>query len=674
MASGECGLWLCTYSMEPVSPTFRLSVLLPYRFDKTFTYESETPLPLGTLVRVPLGRRIVVGAVWDEAPDLSVKARLVLEVLAFPPLPATLCQFIDWVAAYTLTPRGDVLALTLKEKLLASPPKRGKLYTFGGADSEFAKPVLSSLQSAAAESLCASVRANDFSVTLLEGVTGSGKTEIYLEAVAQARRQGAQVLVLLPEIVLSVQVLARFEARFGVRPAVWHSELSPAQRRETFRAVAEGRADIVVGARSALFLPFANLGLIIVDEEHETAFKQEEGVIYNARDMAVVRGKLCHQPVVLVSATPSLETAENAAQGRYKKLDLPARHGGAVLPRVDALDLRDSPPDRGRFLSPVLVIAIRETLERGEQAMLFLNRRGYAPLTLCRCCGHRLACPQCSAWLVEHKTAPRLTCHHCGFSIPRPPHCPHCEAEGSLVPIGPGVERIAEEAAALFPETNMLVMASDVIESPQQAAAAAEKIASREVGLIIGTQMVAKGWHFPHLTLVGVVDADLGLGGGDLRAGEHTVQMLHQVAGRAGRAEVPGRVILQSYDPTHPVMEALLSGDLSLFLAQEAALRRPGHWPPFGRLAALIISAEDEKLADQAARALARAAPQQTGVELLGPAPAPIALLRGRHRRRLLLKTRREIAVQPILHEWLARVPLPRNVRLDIDIDPVSFM
>ncbi|MGE4480651.1 replication restart helicase PriA [Acidocella sp.] len=660
--------------MEQPQRTTRLSILLPYKFDMAFTYEAADLLPPGTLVRVPLGRRSVVGVVWDDPADPDVKTRPVTEVLAFAPMPDDLRRFVDWVGGYTLAPRGDVLAMALKEKLLAPSPKRARAYAFGGADPDLAGPVLSPIQEKASVALRAEVEAEKFSVTLLDGVTGSGKTEVYLEAVAQALRHRKQVLVLLPEIALSVQMLARFEARFGARPAVWHSELTPARRRETYRAVAQGRADVVVGARSALFLPFAALGLIVVDEEHETSFKQEEGVMYNARDMAVVRGKFCCAPVLLVSATPSLESAENVAQGRYKKLDLPARHGGAALPRMEALDLREAPPERGRFLSPLLVGAMRETLARGEQALLFLNRRGYAPLTLCRACGHRLSCPHCSAWLVEHRASSRLSCHHCGYTMQRPARCPSCEAEGSFVPIGPGVERIAEEVAELFPETEALVMASDMIVGPAQAAEAARRIADREVGIIIGTQMVAKGWHFPHLTLVGVVDADLGLAGGDLRAGEHTVQMLHQVAGRAGRAEAPGRVLLQSYDPSHPVIQALLSGDLPAFLEQEAALRRPGHWPPFGRLAALIVSAEDERLADQLARALARAAPRQLGVEVLGPAPAPIALLRGRHRRRLLLKTPREIAVQPLLRAWLARVPIPRNAKLDVDVDPVSFM
>ncbi len=650
-----------------------MPVLLPFPFDSAFTYAAEGELAAGTLVRVPLGPRMVVGAVWDDVPDESVRVRKVAEVLDFPPLPEALRRFVDWVASYTLSKRGDVLALGLKASLLVEP-KRRKAFAFGGADYTLPGAALSEDQALAAEALRGAVLAEKFGVTLLDGVTGSGKTEVYLEAVAECLRAGRQALVLLPEIALSVQFLERFRARFGAAPAVWHSELTPAVRRETFRAVAEGRANVVVGARSALFLPFPALGLVVVDEEHESAFKQEDGVIYHARDMAVVRARLSAAPCVLVSATPSLESVENAATGRYARLDLPARHGGAVMPSVSALDLREHPPERGRFLSPVLVGAVRETVARGEQAMLFLNRRGYAPLTLCRHCGHRMACPNCTAWLVEHRFLDRLICHHCGYGVATPVVCPACEAKDSFAAIGPGVERIAEESAQAFPGARVLVMASDVIAGPKEAAEAARKISEREIDIIIGTQMVAKGWHFPGLTLVGVVDADLGLGGGDLRAGEHTVQMLHQVAGRAGRAEAPGRVLLQTFAPEHPVIRALLSGDLAAFMAQEARERRPGHWPPFGRLAALIVSATEERLADQVARALARAAPKGAGVEVLGPAPAPFALLRGRHRRRLLLKTRRDVGVQGVIREWLGRVEIPRNVRVDVDVDPVSFM
>jgi primosomal protein N' (replication factor Y) len=660
--------------MAGPSRSERVSVLLPLPFDTAFTYGADAPLAPGTLVRVPLGTRMVVGAVWDDPPDPAVRVRPVAEELAFPPLPAVLRRFVDWVAAYTLARRGEVLALGLKPGLLAEPKRRRTTFVFEDLDPARPGQALSADQATAAAALRAGVAAGKFAVTLLDGVTGSGKTAVYLEAVAECVASGRQALVLLPEIALSIQFLQRFAARFGAAPAVWHSELTPAVRRATFRAVAEGRAPVVVGARSALFLPFPALGLIVVDEEHESAFKQEDGVTYHARDMAVVRARLSAAACVLVSATPSLESVENAAAGRYARLDLPVRHGNAAMPAVAALDLRADPPERGRFLSPVLVGEINATLARGEQAMLFLNRRGYAPLTLCRHCGHRMACPNCTAWLVEHRSRARLICHHCGHGVVLPEECPACGAEHSFAPIGPGVERIAEEVAHAFPAARALVMASDIITGPREAAAAAAKISGREVDIIIGTQMVAKGWHFPHLTLVGVVDSDLGLAGGDLRAAERTVQMLHQVAGRAGRADAPGRVLLQTFAPEHPVIAALLSGDLPAFYAREAAQRRPGHWPPFGRLAALIVSALDERIADAAARALYRTAPRGAGIEVLGPAPAPFALLRGRHRRRLLLKTGKDIAVQAILRDWLARTELSRAARVDVDVDPVSFM
>ncbi|MBR0679405.1 primosomal protein N' [Roseomonas eburnea] len=665
------------------------------------------------------------------------RLRNILSVLDAPPMTATLRRFVDWVADYTLSPPGAVLRMAMSAPSALEPPAPqagwrraaalpggaritptrrrvlevladgaaragGELAEAAGvapavlrgmADAGLIEPVLLPRrprfvppdpdrpgpelrpeQHQAAEALKATVARRAFATTLLTGVTGSGKTEVYFEAIAECLRQGRQALVLLPEIALSAQWLDRFRARFGAAPALWHSELTSRTRRETWRAVAEGEAPVLVGARSALFLPYPDLGLIVVDEEHETAFKQEEGVVYHARDMAVVRARLSAAACVLVSATPSLESANNAQTGRYAALHLPARHGGAEMPVVEAVDLRRTPPERGRFLSPPLVAAVTETLARGEQAMLFLNRRGYAPMTLCRACGHRLRCPNCTAWLVEHRAARRLQCHHCGHVEPIPEACPNCGAAHSTVPIGPGVERVLEEATALWPEARLLVMASDTIPGPAAAAAAAQAIQDRQVDLIIGTQIVAKGWHFPHLTLVGVVDADLGLAGGDLRASERTVQLLHQVAGRAGREERPGRVLLQSFVPEHPVMQALVSNDLDAFMAAEADGRRPGHWPPFGRLAALIVSSEDERAADRAARDLGLAAPGGEGVEVLGPAPAPLAILRGRHRRRLLLKTRRDIAVQPLLEAWLAKVQVPNNVRVQVDVDPVGFL
>ena len=534
--------------------------------------------------------------------------------------------------------------------------------------------VLSPDQRRAARNLLERTGTAGFSVTVLDGVTGSGKTETYFAAIAAALGAGRQVLVLLPEIALGAQWLDRFRRRFGAEPAQWHSEIGQAARRNTWRAVASGQAPVVVGARSALFLPFSDLGLIIVDEEHDPSYKQDDGVAYQARDMAVLRASVARIPIVLVSATPSLETVVNIGRGRYHRVHLPRRHAEATLPQIELLDMRRERLPAGRFLASPLVEAATRTLEAGEQVLFFLNRRGYAPLTLCRACGHRMQCPSCTAWLVEHRFTGRLQCHHCGHSETVPALCPECLASGSLVPCGPGVERIREEAEARFPGARIALMVSDLLTGPRAASELVEAITAHRYDVLIGTQIVAKGHHFPLLTLVGVVDADLGMTGGDLRAGERTYQLLHQVAGRAGRADRPGRVLIQTYMPEQPVMRALAAGDRDGFLAAEAAARRVAGLPPFGRLAALIVSAVDLDSVDEAARALARAAPQMPGIAVLGPAPAPLAILRGRHRRRFLVKAERGVNLQAVLRDWLGRVRLGGSVRLQVDIDPYSFL
>jgi primosomal protein N' (replication factor Y) (superfamily II helicase) len=537
-----------------------------------------------------------------------------------------------------------------------------------------ARVQLSADQTAAAEALVARVGTGGFSVTLLDGVTGSGKTETYFAAIAAVIAAGRQVLVLLPEIALGAQWLERFRDRFGASPAQWHSDTRASERRDTWRAVASGRAPVVVGARSALFLPFPELGLIVVDEEHDPSYKQEDGVRYQARDMAVLRAALTGIPIVLVSATPSLETVVNVARGRYQRLRLPHRYAEAVLPDVQLLDMRRERMEPGRFLSSPLGSALAETFAAGEQALLFLNRRGYAPLTLCRACGHRFCCPNCSAWLVEHRLTRRLLCHHCGHTEAVPRLCPECMAAGVLVPCGPGVERLLDEVSARFPAARAALMVSDVLTGPHAAAELARAMTEQRIDVLIGTQIVAKGHHFPMLTLVGVVDADLGLVGGDLRAAERTYQLLHQVGGRAGRAARKGRVLIQTFMPDEPVMKALASGDRDRFLEAEATARRAAGLPPFGRLAALIVSAVDAEAADFAAAALARAAPQLPGVTVLGPAPAPLAILRGRHRRRFLVKAERRVNLQAAIRDWMSRVRVSGAVRLQIDIDPYSFL
>ncbi len=643
--------WTASWTLAPMGSVVRLAMSVPAAF--------EPPKPIRAFVRNP--------AAPDKEPRLTPARRRVLDLLEDGP-PRTTTDIAVEAAVGAGVVKGMLEAGLLVTVDLPSEPAIPK------PDPDYEAPELTSDQEAAAASLRGAVSEPGFGVTLLDGVTGSGKTEVYLEAVAEALKQGRQALVLVPEIALSTPWLERFEARFGVTPAVWHSEIGPPRRRAVWRAVSEGRARVVVGARSALFLPFRELGVIVVDEEHDAAYKQDDGVSYHGRDMAIVRARIEDIPIVLATATPSLETWTNVETGRFRRLELPARYGPARLPDIDLVDLRRDRPERGRWLSNTLSRAVHATVERGEQALLFLNRRGYAPLTLCRACGHRIECPSCSAWLVEHRLSGRLQCHHCGFSSRLPEKCPSCGAEDSLVASGPGIERVAEEVYERFPDARVQTVSSDTLTGPAAAAEFVRAMTAGEIDILVGTQIVAKGYHFPGLTLVGVVDADLGLSGGDLRAGERTFQLLQQVAGRAGRSRKPGRVLLQTHQPDDPLMQAIAASDRDGFLNREADGRRLQGMPPFGRLAALIVSAKDADQADAVARALARSAPRLEGVDILGPAPAPLSLLRGRHRRRLLLKADRRANVQAILREWLSRVPIPGTVRLGIDVDPYSFM
>ncbi len=545
---------------------------------------------------------------------------------------------------------------------------------FAEPDPDFAPPALSDDQGAVADTIVAAVKARAFDPMLLDGVTGSGKTEVYFEGIAAALREGRQALVLLPEIALTEPFLKRFEARFGHLPVAWHSDLRQSQRRRAWRAIASGDAKVVCGARSALFLPYRDLGLIVVDEAHETSFKQEDGVMYHARDVAVMRGSFEQVPVVLASATPAIETRQMVEIGKYRELKLPGRYGVAQLPKIEIIDLTQEPPLKQSWLAPTLVRAIEETIARGEQSLLFLNRRGYAPLTLCRHCGHRFRCPNCTAWMVEHRLMARLACHHCGHVMPPPAECPECHEEDSLVACGPGVERIADEVAAILPEAKVAIVTSDTIWSPAKAAEFVNRMEAGEIDIVIGTQLVTKGYHFPNLTFVGVIDADLGLSGGDLRAAERSFQQIAQVAGRAGRGAKPGRVFLQTREPAAPVIQALVSGDAESFYQAETESRREAGAPPFGRYAAIIVSSEKLDEAVDAARLIGHKAPEIEGMMVFGPAPAPLAMLRGRHRQRLLVHARRALDVQDVIRAWLGALEWPRGVRVAVDVDPYSFL
>ena len=692
----------------------------------------------GQIVQIPLGPRMVAGVVWDGPADPVEprKLRPIEVVFDCPPLDRTMRAFIDWVARYTLSPPGYVARMALRApaafepeppiqalRLTETRPERmtdarqrviahasdGFAWTKSGLahaagvsarvvdglvsqgvfetvemppppvvappDPDYAQAELSRDQAAAGELLREDVQAGGFKPTLLDGVTGSGKTEVYFEAVAEAVRQGRQVLILLPEIALTSAFLDRFHNRFGTKPAEWHSELAPRMREKVWRQAITGEVRVVAGARSALFLPFKDLGLIVVDEEHDPAYKQEDRTFYNARDMAVVRAHLAGIPIVLASATPSIESRVNASTGRYEHLKLESRFAEAALPDLKLIDMRKHPPKRGGFLSPVLIAAIGETLKREEQSLLFLNRRGYAPLTLCRVCGHRFQCPDCSSWLVEHRFRSQLQCHHCGHAEPVPQACPECGTLDHLVACGPGIERIAEEVDGHFPEARTIVLSSDLAGGTRRLRIELEAIAKGEADIIIGTQLVAKGHNFPKMTLVGVVDADLGLANGDPRAAERTYQLLSQVTGRAGRTGLESHGLIQTYQPAHPVMQAIVSGDPEAFYERETDERRRSVLPPFGRLAAVIVSAAGRPEAEQHARGLRNAAPTGTGISILGPAEAPLALIRGRYRFRLLVHGDKSADLQSYLRAMLAAGPKMRgSVQVQVDIDPQSFL
>jgi len=690
----------------------------------------------GSIVSVPLGPRLVLGVVWGSPKDMVAHNRLRDIAMAHdvPPLSEELLKLVDWVARYTLAAPGQVLRAVLRSSEALDPakpviafrrtglepdkltparlrvldvlmddmawPKPALLGAAGvsasvlegleraGAverlemaappivqqpDPEAAIPTLSEGQQFALDKILA-LDPQQFGVALLDGVTGGGKTEVFFEAVADTLRAGRQALILLPEIALTNTFIDRFTRRFGTRPAEWHSDMTPVQRAKVWRGVLDGTVRAVVGARSALFLPFRELGMLVLDEEHDGAYKQADGITYHARDMAVVRAHLSNARVILSSATPSVETRNNANVGRYAHVLLTARYAEAAMPNITTIDMRVDGPPKGEWIAPLLAREIFAALDRGEQALLFLNRRGYAPLTLCRSCGHQYQCPDCSAWMVEHRFRGVLMCHHCGHEVRTPTVCGACGAADALIAVGPGIERVAEEASARFPDARRVILSSDMGSNAQLKQRLAE-IERGDYDLIIGTQLVSKGHHFEKLTVVGVLDADLGLAHGDPRAAEKTFQILTQVAGRAGRASKNGKAFLQTYHPDHAVMKAMVSGDREAFYAHELAAREAGGLPPFGRLAALIVSASEHDVAMGYAKKLLSAAPMAEGVRLFGPADAPIAMVRGRHRVRLLAQSGKDFDLSGYVRFWLGSAEKATgNLRVQVDIDPMSFM
>lgn len=715
-------------------------VLVPVPAARPYSYvvaKDDEVVP-GSIVRVPLGPRTVMGIVWDGEPDGDIdtkKLRTIQQVYDGPPINQDIRHFIDWVARYTMTSPGLIARMVTPTSTTMEPDKplngvratgqklerkttaRTKVLALADRSTGWSKSALAKAagvtpsvidglvkqgilepitlpprpvadlldpdyspvalyegQSKAAATLRTIVKADSYSVNLIDGVTGSGKTEVYFEAIAEALRAGKQALILVPEISLTAAFLDRFASRFGGRPTEWHSDITAKRREQVWRGVAKGNVKVIIGARSSLFLPYQNLGLIVVDEEHDMAYKQEDRAIYNARDMAVVRGHLGNFPVLLASATPSLETFVNASEGRYNRVTLPSRVADAQLPDLKAIDMRANGPEKGRWIAPDLIKAIGDTLDQNRQSLLFLNRRGYAPLTLCRQCGFRFQCPNCSTWLVEHRARNIIECHHCGYNRHKPNQCANCDGENTLVACGPGVERIHEEVMDLFPDARSIVLSSDIFSTTKRLKQELATIERGEADIIIGTQLVAKGHNFPKLALVGVVDADLGLAHGDMRAAERTFQLLSQVTGRAGRAGGKSEALLQTYAPDHVVIKAIIAGDRDAFYQAEASQRKQIGLPPYGRLVSFIISGNDKASAMKYGQHLRSTAPTDPRIMVLGPSEAPLAIVRGRHRVRLLIQAPKTLDIQAYIQNWLAAShPTRGGVQLQVDVDPQSF-
>lgn len=669
-----------------------IRVLVPLALPSLLDYICDTPLSVGNWVEIPVGTKRVHGVVaeiLESSPYQNLKRAVPLSEV--PNLDLKMLEFYRWAARYTLSAPGEGLRVALpKAQVPAAPkekkakviklPKKGKLavsVNLQAPDGPVSNDTLvvkgkhvplNSAQQVAADAVRGSL--GSFKPFLLDGVTGSGKTEVYFHVIQEVLARGGQALVLVPEIALTPQWLKRFEERFGNKPLVWHSGLAEGKRRETWWELAKGTPGVVVGARSALFLPFANLQVLVVDEEHEPSYKQEEAFRYHARDLAVQLARMWSAPVVLASATPSLESWQRAIEGKYERLVLPGRHGGTMAP-ITMIDLRSEKMKKQTYVSPSLIKAVEAAMAKGEQALMFLNRRGNAPVMICGDCGTRRDCSRCDATLVVH--GDKLQCHHCGFTESFPDECPACGSE-DLRAYGPGTRRVVSEVQALWPNARVAVADSDAVSTPKQLAALVHSVEEREVDIIVGTQMVTKGHHFPHLTCVGVIDADMGLAHGDVRAAERTFQLLTQVAGRAGRGAAAGEVLVQSHDPSQPLFKALVKHDRDGFYKLELAARQTWGDPPFGRMIAVIVDGLDERAVEDGAKALAAGWRVQENIRLLGPAPAPVAKIRDKYRYRLLVKGPAGVLLQTVVKQWIESAAVPRGVRVTVDVDPVSFM
>jgi len=647
------------------------NIIVARPFDQVFTYESDDQsLEIGQIVIVPFGKAREVGIVMESSvnkPDYNIKKiETVIKRIKFSELNI---KFLKWVSDYTLAPIGSVLKLFTINKDIISYQRDDKSLS----EPSFKSTILNEEQDKAKEDII-KIQEHSLKPIVLEGVTGSGKTEVYFDLIEREINQQKQILIMVPEISLTPQLEKRFKERFGIDIDIWHSKITPKRRKEIWHKCYEGESVVVIGARSSLFLPFTNLGLTVIDEEHDSSYKQEDNIRYQARDLAVVKANFEKNKLILASATPSLETINNIYNKKYHHVFLSKQYSGLPLPKISLVDLSKNKLEKNQWISALLKTQIDNCLTNKEQALIFLNRRGYSPLSLCVECGYRHQCTQCSSWLVMHQQKKRLLCHQCGSIEEMSYNCPKCLAKDSIKFIGPGVERIAEELSLAFPDKVVNVMSSDLINSPKKIKELIAKFSNKEIDIIVATQIMAKGYDFPNLSLVGVIDADAGLFGGDMRAIEKTYNMLQQVSGRAGRSQQPGKVIIQTYYPEQPIIQSLQQRDRSSFINQALMEREQFKIPPFGFMTSIIISGSSKANVEKISQQLVYFRKYSDEISVLGPVEAPINLLKGQFRYRILLKGKSRKNLNIFTKKMVKSVNIPSVVRVIIDVDPYSFM
>ena len=649
----------------------QIPVLLPNIFNYPFTYESDKKLSPGTYVKVPFGKKDLTGVVWnlyEQKTQKKFKLKKIKSIIKVDPLKIETIKFLNWFSSYNLVPIGMSLKLHLlggdaitkfddKDYSIFNNKRTTQTFRLSGDQDRVFKEM--------------SKKGEEFRVHLLQGTTGSGKTIVYFKQIDEILKKGKQALILLPEIGLTTEFEKKFEEFFGFRAAIWHSGITPKKKKIIWSGISSGTIKVVIGARSSLFLPFKKLGLIIVDEEHDQSFKQDEGVIYNARDMAIARANFENIPINLVSAVPSIETYSNIKRKKYSISRLTKRYKDANHPSFEIIDLKKNKLDKQSWIASETLIKVQDHLKKKDQVLFFMNRRGFAPYVLCKNCVKVYSCPNCSINLVFHKHKNTLLCHYCGFKNKLNRSCMkggNCD----FVFSGPGVERIAEEVKAKFPNKNISIFSSDTMNK-KSSKNKLESILNGEVDILIGTQLISKGFHFPNLNCIVVLDIDLASNGHDLRTAEKNLQLYHQLSGRAGRTGNPAKVYFQTYGINKNIINQITNNDPFIFLDSELKLREKNNLPPYERFVSLILTSSKENILEKESQSFKNKLLNSLDDRVLGPVNAPIYKVKSKYRQRFLIRSKKGSKIQKKLGEILNKHKLSPEIKLTVDVDPITF-